>query len=84
MAVNDTVSDAAARVGKPDSIREIALSHGVDPVTGDFVEMGDIAQIREEGRLSREDEAELAAADEVFDNAEAWGRALDAAVSCII
>lgn len=84
LMVNDTVADAAARVGKPEDIRQMAAAHGVDPVTGEFVEMSDIAQIREEGRLSAEDEAELAAADEAFENSEAWGRALGAAVSCII
>jgi len=81
---NDTVGEAAARVGKDESIRELALAHGVDPATGDFAEMADVAQIREEGRLTEADEAELDAADKAFDTAEAWGRALDAAVSCIL
>lgn len=78
------LDNAAGRVGKDESLRDLALSHGVDPKTGAFTEAGDIAQLREEGRLSPEDEAELAEADRVFADAEAWGRALDAAVRCVI
>lgn len=84
LLVNDTPADAATRVGKPDDIKQMALSHGVDPVTGAFIEQGDIEQIRLEGRISPEDEAELAAADAAFADAEAWGRALDAAAHCVI
>lgn len=76
--------NAAARVGKDESLRDIALSHGVDPATGGFVEQGDIAQMREEGRLTADDEAVLADADQMFADAEAYGRALDAAVACIV
>lgn len=78
------IDDAARRVAKDESLRDLALSHGVDPKTGAFTEAGDIAQLREEGRLTPEDEAELAEADRVFADAEAWGRALDAAVRCIL
>jgi len=76
--------NAAARVGRDDTMRDIALAHGVDPNTGAFVEAGDIAQLREEGRLTPDDEADLAAADQMYADAEAWGRALDAAVSCVV
>jgi len=76
--------NAAARVGRDDTMRDIALSHGVDPKTGGFVEAGDIAQLREEGRLTAADEAELAEADQMFADSEAFGRALQAAVSCLI
>jgi len=76
--------NAAARVGKDETMRDIALSHGVDPTTGGFVEAGDVAQLREEGRLTAEDEAELAEADQLFADSEAYGRALEAAVACII
>ncbi len=48
------------------------------------MEQGDIEQIRMEGRLNADDEAVLREADEMFDNAEAYGKALDAAVRCII
>lgn len=75
---------AAARIGKDESIREIALSHGVDPTTGGYVEAGDIAQLREEGRLTADDEAELAGADQAFETSEAYGRALEAAVRCLL
>jgi hypothetical protein len=76
--------NAAARVGKDETLRDIALSHGVDPATGGFVEQGDIAQMREEGRLTDEDEAVLASADQMFADAEAYGRALEAAVACLV
>lgn len=82
--LDNTPATAAARVAKDDTRRDIALSHGVDPNTGAFVEQGDIEQIRQEGRLTSDDEAELAAADQMFADAEAWGRALDAATRCIL
>lgn len=76
-------AEAEARVAKDETLRDIALSHGVDPTSGAFIEQADIEQLRAEGRLSAEDEAALQDADEVFSNAEAWGKALDAAVSCV-
>lgn len=77
-------SNAAARVGKDETLREIALSHGVDPTTGEFVERGDIDQLRAEGRLSPDDEAMLREADEAFEQSIAYGKALEAATRCLI
>jgi hypothetical protein len=76
--------EPAARLTKDETMRDIALAHGVDPSTGSFVEMADIDQIRQEGRLAPEDEADLAEADRMFADAEAYGRAIEAAVACVI
>lgn len=75
---------AAARVGKPEGMKELAEQHGVDLTTGDYAESFDIDQMRAEGRLSKEDEAALKAADDQYDTAEAYGSALKAAMSCVI
>jgi GNAT superfamily N-acetyltransferase/predicted ABC-type ATPase len=74
---------AETRVGRSETLDEIAESHGVDPTTGDYAERGVIDQIKEEGRLTKEDEAALAEADKTFDDAEAYQRALVAAERCV-
>jgi hypothetical protein len=76
--------DAEARVGKPESLDETAEFYGVDSETGEFEELADIDQIGEEGRLTPEDKAALAAAEQDFKNAKAYGKALEAAVRCVI
>jgi hypothetical protein len=76
--------EAEARVGKPESLDETAEFLGVDSETGQFDELGDIDQIKVEGRLLPEDEAVLEAAEQDFKNAKAYGKALDAAVRCVI
>lgn len=57
---------------------------GNTPEDGSFVEQADIDQVRNEGRLTEEDEAELKRADQTFENGEAYGEALKAAISCLI
>lgn len=79
----EALAPASARVGKPEAMRELAEAHGVKE-DGTFIEQGDIDQIREEGNLTPEDEAALKAADDEFDMAEAWGRALEAAMTCVV
>lgn len=76
------LAPAAARVGKPEAMRELAEMHGVKE-DGSYIEQGDIDQIREEGALTPEDEAALKAADTEVEVAEAWGRALEAAMVCV-
>jgi hypothetical protein len=79
----DGLSVAAAKVGKPDSLRELAEVHGVDLTTGDFVEMADIEQMRALGRLTPEDEAAMDSADELVESAEAYGNTMKAALFCV-
>lgn len=78
------VKEAAARVGKPDTIAEVAELAGVDPNTGEFPELQDIEQIAFEGRLTAEDRAVMDQAKQDYENAGAYAKALDAAVSCVI
>lgn len=76
------LAPAAARVGKPEAMRELAEAHGVKE-DGSFPEQVDVDQIREEGRLTKEDEAALTAADETFTAADAYAKALEAAMRCV-
>jgi len=77
------LESAAARVGKPEEIKALAEQFGVDE-TGGFVEEADIAALREQGRLTADDEAELAAADQAFADAEAWAETLRVAAACVM
>lgn len=78
------LAEAATRVGKPDDAKALATQHAVNPEDGSFVEQTDIEQVRQEGRLTEEDEAELKRADQTFENSEAYGEALKAAISCLL
>ncbi len=77
------IQDAVKRLGKAETPAEIAELVGIDPKTGDFPEMKDIEQIKFEGRLTEEDQATLDQAKANYDNAVAYGKALEAAVSCV-
>lgn len=74
--------EAEGKIGKPEALRDLAKQHGVDLATGDFIEMADIDAMRAMGRLTAEDEAALAAADEAFESAEAYGNSMKAALVC--
>lgn len=76
--------EAAASVGKAGTVKELAEEHGVDPGTLEYLNSGDVDQIKEEGRLSPGDEAALKEEDVAVEHAEAYGRALGAAVRCLI
>lgn len=82
--VPEGLVEAEARVGKPETLDETAEHYGVDSETGEFDELGDIDQIEVEGRLTPEDKTALKAAEEDFKLADAYGKALDAAVRCVI
>lgn len=75
---------AAASIGKPEDARALAEQYGVDPTTGDFAEMEEVAQLREMGKLTAEDEAALAIADEGLEQADAYAKALKAALFCTL
>lgn len=65
-------------------MESLAQQHGVDPVTGDFAEAADLAQVEAEGRLTDADRQELADADKTFENCTAYDDALQAAVRCFL
>ena len=77
------VEQARARVLAAETLDEVALLGGVDAKTGEYAEAGDIKQIEQEGRLTPEDQAALDQATENYDNAVAYGKALEAAVTCV-
>jgi hypothetical protein len=82
--IPDGLEAAAARVGSIEDMRALADQFGVDAKTGDFAELADIDQLRAEGRLSAEDEAELAAADRTASDADAYAEALRVAAACVM
>lgn len=80
----DGLDAAASRVGRSEDIRALAEQFGVDAKTGDFDELVDIDMLRSSGRLTPEDEALLAAADEGYANAQAYSETLRAAAACVM
>lgn len=80
---NEGVTQAAARVGKPEATREVAEQYRVDPETGDFAELDDIEALRQSGRLTEEDEAALAEAEDTMKQATGYGEALKAFARCV-
>lgn len=81
--VPDGMAEAAARVGKSEQMRELAAQHGVDLATGDYAERADIERMRNDGRLTEEDEAALKEAEDAFVAAEAYSNSLKIAASCM-
>lgn len=82
--IPDGRQQAEANIGKPDDMRGMADQFGVDMATGKFAEMDDIEQLRALGRLTDEDEAAWAAASQTFEDAEAYGNTLKAALNCVV
>lgn len=82
--VPEGIKQAEVRVGKPDTLQEMAKDRGINLANGDYNEHPDIDQLRAEGGISEEDEKALAAADQTYTRAEAFGNAIKAAVSCIV
>lgn len=81
---DQSVADAQKRVGKPETYKAMAEQYRVDPATGDFAELPEIEQLRAEGRLTPEDEAALAEADDTLKNANGYAEALKAFANCVI
>lgn len=76
--------EAETRVAKPETYREAAEQYRVNPDDGSFVEQGDIDQLRTEGRMTADDKAVLAEADQTYENGVAYGEALKAVAGCFI
>jgi hypothetical protein len=81
--VPDGLPEAEARVGKGEDLAQLADVHGVKE-DGSFTEQLELDQMREEGKLTAEDEAELAAAEQAYADADAWARSLEVAGRCMI
>lgn len=82
--IPDGLDAAASRVGKSEDMKALAAQFGVDAKTGEFAELDDIAMLRDAGRLTPEDEALLAAADEGYAEAEVWADMLLQATACVV
>lgn len=74
----------ATRVGKPEDMKALAAQYGVNPETGDFDELADVARLEAEGRLTEAEIAEIREADAVLTRGTSYGEALKAAVSCLL
>ncbi len=75
--------EAEARVGRGEDMKQLAASHGVAD-DGSYVEQGEVDQLRDMGQLTPEDEAELAAADQLVADADAYAETLRVAANCVI
>ena len=83
-APDPAVTEAATRVGKASKPDDIARQFRVDPTTGEYAEKAEFDQLVAEGRVTDEELASLAAADEDVATATAWGEALKTAMNCTI
>jgi hypothetical protein len=83
-AANNEAAELSGTISEPETMETLAQQHGVDPVTGDFAEAADLAQVEAEGRLTDADRQELADADKTFENGTAYDDALQAAVRCFL
>lgn len=84
---NEGANEAAAvapRVGKPEDMKALAAQYGVNPETGEFDELADVARLEAEGRLTEAEIAEIREADAVLTRGTSYGEALKAAVSCLL
>lgn len=80
----DGLDAAAARVGSIEDTRALAEQFGVDAKTGEFAEQADIDMLRDQGRLTPEDEAELADAERTIADADAYAETLRVAAACVM
>lgn len=76
--------EAESRTAKPDDYKALASQYRVDPETGKFDEEIELRQLDTEGRLTEEDAADMAAADETYQDSAAYGEALKTAVGCLL
>lgn len=77
-------AEAETRVAKPETYKTISEQYRVNADDGSFVEQADIEQLRQEGRVTPEDEASLVEADATYENGVSYGEALRSVVSCLI
>lgn len=81
--VPEGLAEAEASIGKPEDIKQMQENFGIRD-DGKFDELDEIDQLAEDGHLTPEDEADLASAERDYKNASAYGRALKAALACIL
>lgn len=76
--------EAETRVAKPETPQEASEHYRVNAEDGSYPEQTDIDQLRTEGRVTADDEATLAEADQTYENGVAYGEALKAVAGCFI
>lgn len=76
--------EAEARIAAPETYKAASEQYGVNADDGSFVEQADVEQMRNEGRLTPDDEAAIAEADATYENGLSYGEALKAVVGCLI
>lgn len=85
-----SVLEAEGRVGRSpkdaaEELQQVAADMQVQPAAGaELPEAQDVAILRRDGRLTAEDEAALAAADELAKNAEGWATSYETLASCVL
>lgn len=76
--------EAETRIAKVEDFKAMSEQYRVNADEGSFTEQADVDQIRKEGRLTEADEAELADAQQAFDNGSAYAEALKSVAGCLI
>lgn len=76
--------EAEARISRPETFKETAEQYRVNADDGSFLEQAEVDQLRAEGRLTADDDAALAEAQQTFDTGLAYGEALKAVAGCFI
>jgi hypothetical protein len=85
-----SVLEAAKRAGKRPAdeaaaLKELAQDMGVLPKEGgDIPEMADVNELRRQGRVRPEEEADLTRADELVKEADGWAEAYTALSTCVL
>ncbi len=77
-------AEAEARVATPENYKAASEQYGVNPDDGTFIEQADVDQLRNEGRLTPDDEAALVEAETTYENGVSYGEALKAVVGCLL
>jgi hypothetical protein len=85
-----SVVEAAKRAGKPAAddaaaLKELAEDLGVAPKDGAAIpEMLDVDELRRQGRVTAEDEADLERADELVKEADGWATSYETLATCVL
>lgn len=83
-APTEGMDEAAARVGKTDTMSQVAEDRGVNLTTGEFAEQFEIEQLRATNALTVDQIAVLDEAEVEYKKAVSLGNALKAGVHCIL
>lgn len=77
-------AEAEARVAAPENYKAASEQYGVNPDDGTFIEQTDVDRLRNDGRLTPDDEAALVDAEATYENGVSYGEALKAVVGCLL